>query len=67
MNLELNSQEEKALSQLLSRYLSELHHEISHTDTREFRQILKNQAEVLEVIKNKLQNVEEVAAFEGHS
>ncbi len=54
MYIELSPDERLYLDKILSRYLSEISHEISYTDTREFRQRLKNEAEILRVLQSKL-------------
>ena len=56
MNLELSAQERQYLEQIVSRYLSELYHEINHTDAADFREDLKNRETVLKTLHRKLQS-----------
>jgi len=65
MHLEINPQEQRTLERILRRYLSELRNEIDHTDSREFREDLKHEAEVLAALRAKLESREE--AVEGLS
>ena len=47
MQLELDAQEQQALTDVLRNYLSELKTEISHTDRKEYRDQLKVQDQLL--------------------
>lgn len=46
-DLKLNNTESKVLDEILTRSLNQLHDEISHTDSMEYRDILKQRKEVL--------------------
>jgi hypothetical protein len=67
MHLELNLEERQYLNKALERYLSELTHEIVHTDTREYRQGLKTESEVLSMLKRKLEAEADEEAVTGLS
>lgn len=54
MNLELNENEKKVLADILDSSISGLADEISHTDTRDYREFLKKRRESLERIRSKL-------------
>jgi len=43
MQLELNDQEQEMLTEVLRSFLSEMRTEISHTDSRAYRERLKDQ------------------------
>lgn len=47
IDLKLNKNEKTVLSETLARSLSQLHDEISHTDSSEYRDILKKRREIL--------------------
>jgi len=47
VDLKLNNTEKKVLNETLSRSLSQLHDEISHTDSTEYRDMLKKRKAVL--------------------
>jgi hypothetical protein len=53
MRLELNSEEAKYLDQVLDRHLTGLIREISHTDSREYKHMLKAEADFLNSLKSK--------------
>ncbi len=53
-NLQLSDEERKVLADVLDASLSELGDEISHTDTRDYRQFLKDRKEVLTKIRGML-------------
>jgi hypothetical protein len=56
MNISVTDSERELLLELLeSRYTSMLH-ELHHTDTRDFKQFLKEKLELLEKLRDKLQN-----------
>ena len=54
MHLELDEEERNALAETLDTDLSGLTDEISHTDTRDYREFLKKRREVLEKIRGML-------------
>jgi hypothetical protein len=58
MLLNLTSEEKGYLDLMLQRYLGELSLEISRTDTRAFRDGLKHEADVLQVLKIKIETEE---------
>lgn len=47
IDLKLNNTEKEVLSEILASSLSQLHDEISHTDSTEYRDMLKKRKEVL--------------------
>lgn len=53
--LELNDQEHKMLVEVIRSFLSELRSEVSHTDTRAFRDQLKAQEHLIKDILGKLE------------
>ena len=53
MHLELNPEEAKYLDQVLDRHLTGLIREISHTDSREYKNMLKAEADFLNSLKSK--------------
>jgi hypothetical protein len=57
MLLDISAQERKFLSDLLEAKQNAMLHEINHTDTNDFKQVLKEELEVLEAIKGKLQQL----------
>ena len=57
MLLEITDSEAGFLSELLEAKHNSLLHEINHTDTHEFRDILKRQVSVLEGLKAKIARV----------
>lgn len=67
MYLELNPHEEKALDRMLNRYLSDLQNEIQHTDSRDFKEGLKHEVEVLAALRSKLEWDREEVAQQGLS
>jgi len=54
MRLELNEAEEKVLAETLESSLSRLRDEISHTDTHDYREFLKERKEILVKLREKL-------------
>ncbi|HKX13083.1 MAG TPA: hypothetical protein VJP40_08020 [bacterium] len=54
MHIELTAKEKQYLESMLMHHLRELSREISHTDSRNFRENLKQEAEVLRVLQTKL-------------
>lgn len=57
MLLDVSAQERKFLSDLLEAKQNAMLHEIDHTDTNDFKQMLKEELEVLEAIKGKLERL----------
>ena len=57
MLLDISTQERNFLSDLLEAKQNAMLHEINHTDTNDFKQMLKEELEVLEAIKGKLQRL----------
>lgn len=57
MLLDISAQERKFLSDLLEAKQNAMLHEINHTDTNDFKQMLKEELEVLEAIKGKLERL----------
>lgn len=55
MHIELTAKEKQYLESMLMHHLRELSREISHTDHRNFRENLKEEAEVLRVLQTKLE------------
>ncbi|HEX5034261.1 MAG TPA: hypothetical protein VFW62_07270 [bacterium] len=55
MQIELTAKERQYLESMLMHHLRELSREISHTDSRDFRENLKEEAEVLRVLQTKLE------------
>lgn len=60
MELILSSEEGKFLMEVLEERHRTLLRELAHTDHRDFKLILKNNAKLLESILNKLETVEPV-------
>jgi hypothetical protein len=54
IQLELNDQEQEALTEALRSFLSELRTEVSHTDRQAYRKQLKDQEEVIKAIVARL-------------
>ena len=54
MRLELNKAEEKVLADTLESSLSRLGDEISHTDSHDYRELLKDRKEILVGLRKKL-------------
>jgi len=52
--LELNDREQRALTEALQSFLSELRTEVSHTDRQAYRQQLKDQEQVIKAIVGRL-------------
>ena len=53
MLLDISTQERKFLSDLLEAKQNAMLHEINHTDTNDFKQMLKKELEMLETLKAK--------------
>jgi hypothetical protein len=54
IDLKLNSNESKVLNETLVMCLNQLYDEISHTDSTEYRDMLKKRKEILLKIQGKL-------------
>lgn len=54
LNLKLNDNEGKILAETLDISLSRLRDEISHTDSHDYREVLKQRREVLVKLREKL-------------
>ncbi|WP_172399747.1 hypothetical protein [Geothermobacter hydrogeniphilus] len=54
IRLELNDMEQETLRQALAKRLSSLVDEIAHTDTRDYRDFLKERKEILTGIHDRL-------------
>ena len=54
MKLELNKTEERVLADILESSLKLLQDEISHTDARDYREMLKTRKDVLLALQEKL-------------
>ncbi|MCW8892199.1 MAG: hypothetical protein OQL18_02640 [Deltaproteobacteria bacterium] len=54
MKLDLTKNEEQVLAETLESSLSRLQDEISHTDSRDYREALKERKEVLQNLRSKL-------------
>ena len=54
LNLRLNDTEGKLLAETLETSLSRLGDEISHTDSHDYRELLKRKRDVLEKLRKKL-------------
>jgi hypothetical protein len=61
MRVELNPEEAKYLNQILERHLTGLIREISHTDSREYKSMLKAEADFLNSLKSKFMGDEKTA------
>ena len=57
MLLDISAQERKFLSDLLEAKQNAMLHEINHTDTNDFKELLKKDLEVLEALKGKLERL----------
>jgi hypothetical protein len=55
VDIKLNNQEKKVLHKTLTQSLDQLHDEISHTDSTEYRDLLKKRKEILLKIQGLLQ------------
>lgn len=62
IRLELQPLELEALRQVLRSYLDDLRTEISHTDTRDFRESLKSQQAMLEKLLRQIEQVADAAS-----
>ena len=57
MLLDISAQERKFLSELLEAKQNSMLHEINHTDTNDFKEMLKKDLEVLETLKAKIERL----------
>lgn len=57
MNIDLTESEHELLSELLEEKQTRMIQEIDHTDTRDFKQMLRTKLEVLESLKQKLEQL----------
>ena len=53
-HIELNVEERDVLAEVLQRALMELEGEIAHTDTHNFKELLRHRHDVLEHLQSKL-------------
>ena len=58
MLLDISNEERAFLSELLEAKQNSMLHEINHTDTQQFRRILKQQLELLEALKLKIERLD---------
>lgn len=56
VNVELNPEENKLVQEVLSSYLSDLSYEIRNTDSQDYRNGLKERAEVLKNVLHELES-----------
>ncbi len=61
MELTLNHEEQDLLLRIVENHLLDLEREISHTDRRDFRLLLKDQRVLLEHLRARLQEVHAAA------
>jgi hypothetical protein len=57
MTLDITDQEREYLLEILEAQREELLHELHHTDTLDFKEMLKRKAELVEAVRSKLANV----------
>lgn len=57
MNIDLTESEHELLSELLEEKQTRMIQEIDHTDTRDYKQMLRTKLEVLESLKQKLEQL----------
>jgi hypothetical protein len=57
MVLNITEQEKEYLMELLATTHKEMLHELHNTDTRDYKEMLKNKIELLEHLQSKLSNV----------
>lgn len=56
-NLQLSVEEAEALQEVLRRIVAELDLELLHTDSREYKQVLKHRRELLDGVSGKLNSM----------
>jgi hypothetical protein len=57
VNIDLTESEQELLSELLEEKQTRMIQEIDHTDTRDFKQMLRTKLEVLESLKQRLEQL----------
>ena len=57
MNIDLTESERELLAEVLEEKQSRMIQEIDHTDARKFRELLRTKLEVLESLKQKLEQI----------
>jgi hypothetical protein len=57
MNVEFNAEELEILRSVLAEYVTDLHEEVTHTDTREYKEQLRAEEAILRRLQQKLQAV----------
>jgi hypothetical protein len=57
MQLDISNEERAFLSELLEAKQNSMLHEINHTDTQDFKEILKRQFELLEGLKSRIERL----------
>ncbi|MFN2531049.1 MAG: hypothetical protein ABR555_07110 [Pyrinomonadaceae bacterium] len=62
MTLDLTDAEREFLLELLEARYTSMLHELHHTDTYEYKEMLQQQVEVLEKLRNKLRSYETESA-----
>jgi hypothetical protein len=58
MHLDISNEERAFLSELLEAKQNSMLHEINHTDTLDFKEILKRQLQLLEGLKSRIERLE---------
>ena len=58
MHLDISNEERVFLSELLEAKQNSMLHEINHTDTQDFKEILKRQLQLLEGLKSRIERLE---------
>ena len=56
MNISVTDSERELLLEVLEARYTSMLHELHHTDTRDYKQLLTGKLELLEKLKDKLQN-----------
>ena len=57
MQLDISNDERAFLSELLEAKQNSMLHEINHTDTQDYKEILKRQLELLEALKSRIERL----------
>ena len=55
--LVLNPEEERMLAEVLERQVHDLDMEVAHTDSREFKELLRHRREVLSHVRERVQSL----------
>jgi hypothetical protein len=55
--LVLNPEEERILAEVLERHVHDLDMEVAHTDSREFREMLRHRRDVLSHMQGRVQSL----------